>query len=99
MTDGPAPTAEGHEWRCCGCPWRGRTLVAAKGHMLEGRASVLPHHPFECPVGATDVMSKVATRIMLPGERDRAMVSTYRSARTRLYKLLDGIGPARRRRG
>lgn len=61
--------------------------------------ATLPHYPFEAPVGASDAMSKIATRIMLPADGGKAMVSTFSAARRRLYKLLDEIGPAARRRG
>lgn len=51
-----------------------------------------PHYPFEAPDGATDVMSKVAQRIMLPAQEEgKVMVSAYATARKRLYAVLDPL--------
>lgn len=90
---GPDPTPPGHHWRCNACTWTGHDLAAAKGHLLEKRHGAYGHTPFECELGADDVMAKIATRIMLPmvDEPDRVIVSTWQAARRRLYALLDPL--------
>jgi hypothetical protein len=93
----PAPTAPDHSWACSSCRWRGDTLVAAKGHLLEAAVdSPFPHHPFEAPraklAEARFAMSEMATRIMLPHSEDgKVMVSAYSTARRRLYGVLDPL--------